>query len=117
MTDFREGRPKSDNSIVRENKQLKEYIANIKQRFNQYQRQKEEKIFLREKEYFQKPQKKYKKVVYIEETDCEPETVESQYIPEDEPIEQEKVKEQKQFSSKRKKIFEYLNKDAKKHKR
>ena len=102
---------------MRENKQLKEYIANIKQRFNQYQWQKEEKIFLREKEYFQRPQKKYKKVVYIEETDCEPKTVESQYIPEDEPIEQEKVKEQKQFSSKRKKIFEYLNKDAKKHKR
>ena len=43
---------------------------------------------------------------------------ESQYVSEDEPIEQEKEKEQKQFPSKRKnKILEYLNKDAKKHKR
>ena len=47
----------------------------MKQRFNQYQRQKEEKKILREKEYFQRPQKKYKKVVYKEETDSEPETV------------------------------------------
>ena len=39
---------------MRENKQLKEYIGNIKQRFNQYQRQQEklEKNLLWEKEYF-----------------------------------------------------------------
>ena len=93
---------------MRENKQLKEYITNIKQRFNQYLRQQEEQNLLREKEYFQRPQKIYiyKKVVIEEETDSEPEIKESQYIPGDEPIKQEKEKEQKQFPSKRKnKIF------------
>ena len=41
----------SYDSIVRE-KKLKEYIANIKQRFNQYQRQQKEQNLLREKEHF-----------------------------------------------------------------
>ena len=58
---------------------------------------------LREKEYFQRPLKNYEKAVYQEKTDSEPEIEESQYIPEDEPIEPEKEKEQKQFPSKRKK--------------
>ena len=67
----------------------------------------------REKEYFQRPQKIYKKVVYEKETDSEPEIEGNQYIPEDEPIKQA----QNQFPPKRKnKILEYLNKDAKKHK-
>ena len=48
----------SYNSIVREDKQLKEYIANIKQRFNQYQQQQQEQNLLRKKEYFQRSQKK-----------------------------------------------------------
>ena len=47
----------SFDSIVKENKQLKEYIANIKRRFNQYLEQQEEQNLLREKEYFQRPQK------------------------------------------------------------
>ena len=47
----------SYDSIVRE-KKLKEYIANIKQRFNQYQRQQEEQNLLREKEHFQRSQKR-----------------------------------------------------------
>ena len=107
----------SYHSMVKENKQLKEYIVNIKQIFCHYQQRLEEQNFLREK-YFQRPQKKYKKVVYQEETDSEPEAEESQYVPENEPFEQEKEKEQKQLPPKRKtKIFEYLNKDAKKHKR
>ena len=55
---------------------------------------------LREKEYFQRPLKNYEKAVYEEKTDSEPEIEESQYIPEDEPIEPEKEKEQKQFPSK-----------------
>ena len=86
----------SYNSIVKENK-LKEYIASIKQRFNEYQRQQEEQYLLREKEYFQRPQEKYKKVVYKEETDSEPDIEEVQYIPENKPIEKEK--EKKQFPS------------------
>ena len=47
----------SYDSIVRENKQLKEYFASIRQRFNQYQRQQEKQNLLREKEYFQTTQK------------------------------------------------------------
>ena len=44
----------SYDSNVRENKQLKEYIGNIKQRFNQYQRQQEklEKICYGKKNIF-----------------------------------------------------------------
>ena len=45
---------------MRENNQLKEYIANIKQRFNQYQQQQEEQNLLGQKEYFQRPQKNIK---------------------------------------------------------
>ena len=39
----------SYNSSAKENKQPKEYIANIKQRFNQYQQQQGERNLLREK--------------------------------------------------------------------
>ena len=46
----------SHNSVVKKKKQqLKEYIANIKWRFNQYQQQQEEQNLLWEKEYFQRP--------------------------------------------------------------
>ena len=82
----------SYDSLLKENKQLKEYIVNIKQRFKQYQQQQQQE-FLQDREYFQMSQpKRYKKVVYEEETDSESETVESQYVPENEPIEQEKKK-------------------------
>ena len=47
----------SYDSLIKENKQLKEYIVNIKQRFNQYHQQQEEQNFLREKGYFQRPPK------------------------------------------------------------
>ena len=91
----------SYDSLIKENKQLKEYIVNIKQRFNQYHQQQEEQNFLREKGYFQRPPKWYKKAVYEEEIGREPETEESQYVPEDEPIQQEKENEQKQLPPKR----------------
>ena len=108
----------SYDSLVKDDKQLKEYISTIKPIFNQYHQHLEERNFLREKEYFQGPQKIYKNVVYEEKADSEPEAEESQYVPEDETIEQEKEKEQIQLPPKRKnKIFEYLNKDAKNHKR
>ena len=42
---------------VKENKQLKEYIMNIKQKCKQYQQQQQQQEFLQEKEYFQRPQK------------------------------------------------------------
>ena len=56
----------SYDSIIKENKQSKEYIANIKRRFNQYQ-QEEEQNLLWEKVYFQRPQKTSKNVVQEEE--------------------------------------------------
>ena len=59
------------------------------------------------------------KVIYEEESDNEPEIEESQYEPEEEKedIEEEK-KETKQSPQKRKKkIFEYMNKDVKRNKR
>ena len=107
----------SYDSLITENKQLKEYIVNIKQKFNQYHQQQEEQNFLREKEYFQRPPKWYENVAEQEEIDREPGIEESQYVPEDEPIQQEKENEQKQLPPKREnEIFEYLNKDEQ-HKR
>ena len=47
----------SYHSMVKENKQLKEYIVNIKQIFYHYQQRLEEQNVLREK-YFGRPQKK-----------------------------------------------------------
>ena len=73
--------------LLKENKQLKEYLVNLKQKFKQYQQQQQQE-FLQEREYFQRPQpKRYKKVAYEEENDNEPEAGETEYIPEDEPIE------------------------------
>ena len=57
----------SYDSIIKENKQLKEYIANIKRRFNQCQQEEEEQNLLWEKVYFQRSQKTSKKVVHEEE--------------------------------------------------
>lgn len=55
--------------------------------------------------------------MYKEETDSGPEKEESQYAPENEIIEEEKQKVQKQPPLKRKnKMLDYLNKDAKKNK-
>ena len=65
-----------------------------------------------------KNHKKYKKVVYEEESDSEAEVEESQYVPVEEFIEEGKEEETKQPVPKRKnKIFDYLNKDAKRNKR
>ena len=50
------GAKKSYDLLVKENKQLKEYILNIKQKFEQCQQQQQQK-FLQVKEYFQRPQK------------------------------------------------------------
>ena len=68
-------------------------------------------------QYFRRPQKKYiyKKIVYEEESDSEPEAEESPYIPEEEHIEQ-KIEQKQQAPRTKNKIFEYLNKDAKRNK-
>ena len=56
--------------------------------------------------------------MYEEESDSEAEVEESQYVPVEEFIEEGKEEETKQPVPKRKnKIFDYLNKDAKRNKR
>ena len=64
----------SYNETVAENKELKTYIENIKQRFSQYQQWQQSQFLENQKNYYkERPQKKYKKVVYEEEPDSEPE--------------------------------------------
>ena len=56
--------------------------------------------------------------MYEEESDSKPEIEENQYVPEEEEDIEEEEKEVKQPPQKRKiKIFDYLNKDAKRNKR
>ena len=94
------GAKNSYDLLLKENKLLQEYIVNIKHRFKQYQQQQQQQQeLLQDREYFQRsPPKKYKKVVYKEKTDSKSEAVESQYVPENEPIEQEKQEQHKQIS-------------------
>ena len=61
---------KSYDKTVAENKELKIYIENIKQRFAQYQQQQQAQFLEKQKRYYEpKTPKKYKKVVYEEELD------------------------------------------------
>ena len=56
-----QGAQKNYNSVVQENKELRKYIENIKERYQQYQEQQQQDYFEREKEYFrQKPQRNIK---------------------------------------------------------
>ena len=66
----------SYNNLLKENKQLKGYISGIKQRFQNYQKQQEEQETLQDTQYFRRPKKIYKKGVYKEESDSEPEAEE-----------------------------------------
>ena len=64
----------SYNKTVAENKELKTYTEKIKQRFSQYQQWQQSQFLENQKNYYEeRPQKKYKKVVYEEEPDSEPE--------------------------------------------
>ena len=93
------GAKNSYDLLLKENKHLKEYIVNIKHRFKQYQQQQQQQELLQDREYFQRsPPKKYKKVVHKEKTDSKFEAVESQHVPENEPIEQEKQEQHKQIN-------------------
>ena len=57
-----QGAKNSYETLIKENKQLKEYTAKINQQYKQQQQQQQQQSFQQEQEYF-KP-KKYKKVVY-----------------------------------------------------
>ena len=63
----------SYNNLLKENKQLKGYISGIIQN---YQKQQEEQETLQDTQYFRRPKKIYKKVVYKKESDSEPEAEE-----------------------------------------
>ena len=108
-----QGAKKSYNTVVSKNTELKKYVENIKQRFQRYQKQQE--YFNREREDFrQKQPKKYKNLVYEEESASEPELEESQYVPEEKEDEMEKPKiEKKQPVQKRTNTFNYLNNNVK----
>ena len=73
----------SYDNVVKENTDLKAYIEKLKQHFQQQQVQ-----FLKEqKNYYQESPKKYKKVIYQEETESEPEFEEE----EQEELESEQI--------------------------
>ena len=98
--------------LVNKNTELKKYVENIKQRYEQYQKQQQQEYFHSERDYFrQKQSRKHLKVIYEEESDSEPEIEESQYVPE----EKEEIKEPKKEPAQKRKnnIFDYLNNDAK----
>ena len=88
----------SYDNVVKENTDLKAYIEKLKQHFQQQQVQ-----FLKEqKNYYQESPKKYKKVIYQEETEIEPEFEEEEQG-ELESKQAEKKKEKKKSTLKKKK--------------
>ena len=95
---------------VAENKELKAYIQNIKQR-------QQAQFLENQKNYYEKTQpKRYKKVVYEEEPDSEPKLEEEEYCA-DKKEEEPKIKKSKKNEQKKNNnIFHYINKDAKRNK-
>ena len=107
----------SYNKTVAENKELKTYTENIKQRFSQYQQWQQSQFLENQKNYYEeRPQKKYKKVVYEEEPDSEPE-LEEEYSAEEIKEEPEIKKSRKKTEKRKNNIFGNINNDAKRHKR
>ena len=91
--------------MVAQKKELKFYIENIKQRFAQYQQQQQGQFLEKRKQYYEpKAPKKYKKIVYEEEIDSEPELEEEEYSAEEAEEEPKINKKQKTKIGKNKKI-------------
>ena len=103
----------SYNSVIRENQELKKFIENIKIRYQQYQQQQQQKYLDREREYFSKERerqpKRYKKVVYEEEPDSEPEVDENEYLSEEIEENVEKPKLEKKKNNNKKEKIPYSN--------
>ena len=102
----------SFDKLAKENRDLKAYIENLKQHF-----QKQQIDFLnQQKAYFSKKNtgKKYKKVVFEEENESEnePEFEEEEESENEEVIEEPQIKKAKKNNN----IFDYINKNAKRHK-
>ena len=88
----------SYNKIVAENRDLKAYIENLKQHFQQQQAQ----FLEKQKNYYRHTPKKYKKVVYQEESESEPEfEEEEQEESESELIEKKNKNKKSTFKKKR----------------
>ena len=88
----------SYNKIVVENRDLKAYIENLKQHFQQQQAQ----FLEKQKNYYRHTPKKYKKVVYQEESESEPEfEEEEQEESESELIEKKNKNKKSTFKKKR----------------
>ena len=100
-----------------ENKELNAYIQNIKQRFQNYQQQQQTQFLENQKNYYGKREpKRYKKVVYQEEPESEPELEEEEKL-EDEIEEEPEIKKKRSEIRKNNNIFDYINKNAKRNKR
>ena len=109
----------SYDKTVAENRELKAYIENLKQHIQQQQVQ----FLEKQRNYYQEKKttsRKYKKVVYQEETESEPEFEEEEQV-ESESEQIEKEPEIKKARSKKREaksnIFDYINKNAKRNKR
>ena len=105
--------------LAQENRGLKAYIEQIKQQFQQ-QNQKQQLEFLKQQKSFynnSRP-KKYEKVILEEESDneSEPEFEEEQNFQTEEIEEEPQVKKPKR-KNKSSNVFEYINQNAKRHKR
>ena len=109
----------SYNKTVAENRELKAYTENLKQHMQKQQVQ----FLEKQRNYYQykKPTpKKYKKVVYQEESESEPEFEEEEQV-ESESEQIEKEPEIKKAPSKKRlpnscNIYDYINKNAKRNK-
>ena len=70
----------SYDKTVAENKELKAYIQNINQRFQEYQQQEQAHFLENQTNYYEKREaKRYKNVVYEDEPDSEPELEEEKH--------------------------------------
>ena len=85
------------NKIVAENRDLKAYIENLKQHFQQQQAQ----FLEKQKNYYRHTPKKYKKVVYQEESESEPEFEEEEQEESESELIEKKPKIKKAPSKKR----------------
>ena len=111
----------SFDKVSQENRDLKAHIENLKQH-SQRESEKQQLEFLKQqKPCYNQPssrQKKCKKVIFEEEEESEnePEFEEDKEL-ENEEIEQEPQIKKAKKNNKSSNVFEYINKNAKRHKR
>ena len=105
---------KSFDKISQENRDLKTYIENLKRHY-QRESQKQQLDFLKQQTKTPTKPKKYKKVIFEEEVESENEP---EFEEEDE-TENEKIEQEPQIKKAKRKnksnIFDYINKNAKRH--